>query len=158
MSSASDSWMTHNSCPTGWGEISTADGSVTITCAGITDPIGTGPFKFASRTLDADGNDAEVVFHRNDEYWGGAPDIEVLIVKKYATAADVAAALTAGTLDAMIGDGVLEPAALRTFQASSDFTVSMTPEIMHSVVIINSGKAPTDSINLRKTIIHSVDK
>ena len=52
MSTASDSWMTHNSCPTGWGEI-TLD-SVTITCAGITDPIGTGPFKFESRTTDAD--------------------------------------------------------------------------------------------------------
>merc|ERR1719331_1373019 len=29
---------------------------------------------------------------------------------------------------------------------------------MHSVIIINSGKAPTSSLNLRKTIIHSVDK
>jgi ABC-type transport system substrate-binding protein len=94
MSSAADSWMTHNSCPTGWGEISTADGSVTITCVGTTgEPFGTGPFKFASRTLDADGNDEEAVFHRFDEYWGGAPDIEVLIVKNYATAAEVFSAI-----------------------------------------------------------------
>merc|ERR1719387_693875 len=92
-STAADSWMTHNSCPVGWGEITLGD--VTITCAGITDPIGTGPFKFHSRTADGD-DDAEVVFHRNDDYWGGVPDIEVLIVKKFATAADVAAAMKDG--------------------------------------------------------------
>merc|ERR1719379_91761 len=156
MSSASDSWMTHNSCPTGWGSASTD--SVTVTCAGIKAPIGTGPFKFVSRTADADGNDAEVVFHRHDAYWGGAPDIEELVVKGYATAADVAAALTAGTLDAVIGGGVLEPADLRTFQASSDFSSYMTPVLMHSVIIINSGKVPTRSLDLRKTIIHGVNK
>ena len=82
----------------------------------------------------------------------------MLTVKKFDTAADVAAALTAGTLDAVVGDGVLAPADLRTFQASRDFNTYMTPVLMHSVVIINSGKAPTDSLNLRKTIIHSVDK
>merc|ERR1719310_295203 len=108
--------MTHNSCPTGWGEISTDDGSVTITCVGTGEPIGTGPFKFASRTADADGNDAEVVFHRYDGYWGGAPDIEVLIVKKFDTAAEVFSAIWNGTLDAVIGDMVLEPFDLLTLQ------------------------------------------
>merc|ERR1719316_1060449 len=69
-SSAADSWMTHNSCPTGWGTI-TSD-SVTITCVGTTEPIGTGPFKFVSRTAHADDADidAEVVFHRHEDYWG----------------------------------------------------------------------------------------
>ena len=81
-STAADSWMTSNSCPTGWGVI-THD-SVTINCTGIKAPIGTGPFKFVSRTADAEGDDAEVVFDRHDAYWGGAPDIETLIVKKHA--------------------------------------------------------------------------
>jgi hypothetical protein len=58
----------------------------------------------------------------------------------------------------VIGDGVLAPSDLRTFQASSDFNTYMTPVLMHSVVIINSGKTPTDSFDLRKTIMHGVNK
>merc|ERR1719484_190459 len=34
----------------------------------------------------------------------------------------------------------------------------MTPVLMHSVVIINSGKTPTSSLDLRKTIMHGVNK
>lgn len=161
MSSASDSWQTHNSCR---GDGTVSSDSVTLTCAGIGDPIGTGPFKYVSRTLESDPADPddpadmEVVFHRHDEYWQGVPDIEVLVVKNYATAAEVAAALRDGSLDMVAGDGVLEPADLRAFQSSSSFSFVQTPVMAHSLIIINSGRDPTDDIDLRKTIIHGVDK
>merc|ERR1719217_771529 len=114
MSTASDSWQSSNSCPTGWGTIS--GGGVTITCAGIKSPVGTGPFKFVSRTKDGD-NDAEVVFHKHDAYWGGAPDIEVLVIKRFETASAVAAALLDGSLDMVAGDGVLTPGDLSKFMS-----------------------------------------
>lgn len=166
-SQAADGWKTHNSCPTGWND---ADGeikgtSVNIKCAGIGDPVGTGPFKFTSRTEHSDSNstagnyiDGEVVFSRHETYWGGKPDIEVLKLKYFETAAEVATALSSGTIDAVIGDGVLAPSDLLNFQASSLFKTYMTPIIMHDVIIINSGKTPTDDINVRKAIMHSVNK
>jgi len=161
-STASDSWQLTNSCPAGWGEVSSD--SVTITCVGISDPIGTGPFKFVSRTLESnpqdpdDPADAEVVFHRHEEYWQGRPDIEVLIVRRFATAPEVATALRNGNLDMVVGDGVLLPADLRAFQSSNSFNSVMTPVMMHSLIVINSGREPTDDLALRKAIIHGVDK
>jgi len=155
-STAADSWKTANSCPAGWGELTA--GSVTINCSGITDPVGTGPFKFVSRTKDGD-DDAEVVFHRNAVYWGGVPDIEVLTIKKYDTADDVAKALRDGSLDMVAGGGVLDPDDLKSFMTNVvDFNVVMTGVLMHTLIIINSGKEPTDDIALRKAIIHGVDK
>jgi len=41
---------------------------------------------------------------------------------------------------------------------SAQFYTYMTPVMMHSLVIINSGKAPTDQKSLRKAIIHGVNK
>ena len=58
----------NNSCPTGWGTATCTDGGyvasddcVSITCAGILYPSGTGPFKFVARTTNSDGNDDEDV-------------------------------------------------------------------------------------------------
>jgi ABC-type transport system substrate-binding protein len=157
MSTAAGSWKTQNSCPTGWGTISL--GAVTITCAGIKNPIGTGPFKYVSRTKAGD-DDAEVVFHRHDAYWQGAPGIEILKIKHFATAAAVKQALLDGSLDMVAGAGVLAPADLNAFMTtySATFNTLMTPVIMHSLIIINSGKAPTTDVALRRAIIHGVDK
>jgi len=165
-SEAADAYTTHNSCPVRFGDVGPTKAptsTTTITCAGIKAPIGTGPFKYVSRTQNASGDiwsetDFEVVFNRNELYWGGSPDIEVLKVKYFATADEVATALNDGTIDAVLGDGVLAPAALRSFQASSDFLTYSTPVYAHSMIIINSGKTPTDDIDLRKTIIHGVNK
>jgi len=163
-STAADSWKTHNSCPSGWGEI-THEG-VTIKCVGITAPVGTGPFKMDSRTQetlnagtdDETTADNEVVFKRNTDWWGATPDIETLVIKRYATASDVAGALKDGTLDMVVGDGVLAPKDVTNFMTHPDFSVTWTGVLMHSIVIINSGKKPTDDIEVRKAIIHGIDK
>jgi nickel transport system substrate-binding protein len=166
-----------NSCPAAWGDVGCTAPCVTITCAGMKDdqPIGTGPFKFVSRTRDTtttgctatstkdsrDGDycDSEVVFAAHTTYWGGAPDIETLkVVSGGADGAAVAAALTAGTIDAVIGGRVLLPADLRTFEVNKNFNVVFTTVLYNSMVLINSGKAPTDDIELRRAIIHAVNK
>jgi ABC-type oligopeptide transport system substrate-binding subunit len=101
----------------------------------------------------------EVVLAAHDVYWGGAPDIETLkLVRGGADGAAVAAALTAGTIDAVIGGRVLAPAHLRTFELNNQFTVVFGAVLYNSMILINSGKEPTDDIELRRTIIHAVNK
>merc|ERR1711971_434486 len=59
-----------------------------------------------------------------------------------------------------MGAGVLEPADLSKIQTAhaASFHVFLGPPIMNRIVIINSNKAPTDDLKLRKVIMHAVNK
>ena len=149
---ASTDPTTHNSCHAGWGNI-TGNGE-TITCAGILGVSGTGPYRYTETLPNGD-----VRFDRNEAH-RSQPKIETIIVKKYASHADVMTALQDGTLDAVLGAGVLEPVDLRTLQMNhaDEFQVFLGPPIMNRVIILNSNKAPTDDLLLRKVIMHAVNK
>merc|ERR1740127_121511 len=69
-------------------------------------------------------------------------------------------ALLNGTLDAVVGAGVLNPADLKTLQTkhSATFHVFLGPPIMNRVIIMNSNKTPTNDLNFRKVIMHGVNK
>jgi nickel transport system substrate-binding protein len=143
---------THNSCHAGWGSI-TGNGQ-TITCAGIIAPSGTGPFVYAGTAYNGD-----VMFNKNTQHWRAAPQVD-LVVKKYANSAEVMAALVNGSLDAVMGAGVLQPADLRTVQTqhTSTFQVFLGPSIQNRVIIMNANRAPTNDLNFRKTVMHAVNK
>ena len=149
--------VTSNSCHVGWEP----EG---ITCAGITAISGTGPFKFVSRTqeeLDAETTvDNEVVFAGNTEYWDGPPSIETLIVKRYEDSDAVKEALLDGSLDLVWGSGVLGVDDLLALEAdtSNDIAVYHGDDIQNVIIVLNAGKAPLDNLNIRKTIIHAIDK
>jgi ABC-type transport system substrate-binding protein len=144
---------TNNSCPSGWGTI-TGNGQ-TITCSGITGIAGTGPFRYIETMTNGDAK-----FDRFVDHWRSVPAVETMLVKKYATADEVMAALLAGSLDAVMGAGVLKPVDLKTIQTQhgSTFHVFLGPTIQNRIVIINANKAPTNSLSLRKVIMHGVNK
>jgi len=144
---------THNSCHKGWGNI-TGLGQ-TITCAGIKGVAGTGPFRYMETLPSGD-----VKFDRNAAHWRSAPQVETIILKKYADHAAVMAALLDGSLDAVMGGGVLEPVDLRTIQTkhASEFQVFLGPPVMNRIIIMNAAKGPTNDLTLRKVIMHAVNK
>ena len=156
--------LTSNSCHVGWGIVTDPSTDVEVTCAGTTAISGTGPWKFASRTpltLD-DGSvvDSEVEFSANANYWDGAPSIETLLIKRYESSDSVAAALLDGSLDVVWGSGVLSPEDLVSLDEDETNGISVfhSDDIQNVIVLLNSGKAPLNDINLRKTIIHAIDK
>jgi ABC-type transport system substrate-binding protein len=154
----------NNSCAVGWGNITDSDGGPTVFCAGITNISGTGPFMFDSRSpkTTADGStvDGEVIFERNPTYWDGVASIETLIIKHYETSDEVKAALLDASLDLVWGSGVLTAQDLVALHEdeNNDLSVFHSEDINNAIVLLNSGKAPLDDINLRKTIIHAIDK
>ena len=154
---------TSNSCHAGWGTV-TADGLDDVICAGTTAISGTGPFKFESReslTLD-DGEttvDTEVVFASFADYWGGAPDIETLKVVRYESSEDVKEALLDGSLDLVWGSGVLSPDDLTAIEIEGgDLEVYQSDDIQNALLLVNSLKAPTNDINVRKAIVAALDR
>ena len=152
---------TDNSCRVSWGTIVSSDNSSTITCAGTVAISGTGPFKFVSRKINATtGFDDEVIFARNDDYWGGTPDIEQVTVVRYTDPAVVKEDLLNGDLDMVLGSGVLEPSDVEDIRLNYDetFEVLHTTPLQNTLAIFNAAKPPTDNIDIRKIIVHAVNK
>lgn len=154
-----------NSCPVNWGTVVSSTSGNNVTCAGIANISGTGPFMFSSRivsddlsTEGADLIDDQVVFVRNDKYWGGQPSIERLVVQRYDDAAAVKAAILDQSLDVVWGAGVLQSQDLKELATSSFLSLYHSEDIQNTLILLNSGKPPLNNVALRKTIIHAIDK
>ena len=155
-----------NSCQLAWGVIDGTEVSEDVVCAGITGIYGTGPFAFESKDTVIDGAgdtyDNEVVFSVNEDYWGGVPGFERLVIKRYETSEDVKAALLDGELDVVWGSGVLSDTAIfdieNDVKLQKDIRVFHSDDIQNVILLLNSGLPPLDDINVRKTIIHSINK
>uniref|UniRef100_A0A7S4EEL3 Solute-binding protein family 5 domain-containing protein n=1 Tax=Pseudo-nitzschia australis TaxID=44445 RepID=A0A7S4EEL3_9STRA len=157
--------ITHNSCHVGWGTIGSAESPDDVVCAGITQISGTGPFVFKSRsteTKDDEEIDTEVIFTGNSDYWGGAPAIETLKIIRYENSEGAKAALLGGSLDVIWGSGVLSDKDIAEVQDNDKYQgqiqVFHSKDIQNVILLLNSGKPPLNDINLRKTIIHAIDK
>eukprot|EP00586_Coscinodiscus_wailesii_P017376 CAMPEP_0172493346 /NCGR_PEP_ID=MMETSP1066-20121228/24754_1 /TAXON_ID=671091 /ORGANISM="Coscinodiscus wailesii, Strain CCMP2513" /LENGTH=647 /DNA_ID=CAMNT_0013263469 /DNA_START=48 /DNA_END=1991 /DNA_ORIENTATION=+ len=158
---------TANSCERGWGTLESDDGT-TVVCAGISNITGTGPFAYDSRVtsilttgdFDETSVDDEVVFKRNDNYWGQPPGIATLKVVRYDSAQDIEAALLDGSLDVMWGDGVLPARAVTDIDDREDTNLQVFygDDIQNVLLLLNTGRPPLDDINVRKTIVHAIQK
>lgn len=159
-----------NSCSLDWGVIDGKDVAEDVICAGIAGIYGTGPFVFDSRDTVTITNDAgeeaeadnEVVFSAFEDYWGGAPAVKRLEVKRYETSEAVKAALTSGELDVVWGSGVLSDSDIFEIQNSVEFQKTIrvfhSADLQNVILLLNSGLPPFDDINVRKTVIHSINK
>jgi len=149
---------THNSCHKGWGTNGAIEGlGEKIVCVGIKGVSGTGPWKYVETTANGD-----VKFVRHAAHWQvrSTSSVDTIIVKKYADHAAVMAALVGGSLDAVMGSGVLQPADLKKVQTqhSSKFNVFLGPSIQNRIIIMNTNKAPTSDLKFRKTVMAAVNK
>lgn len=101
-----------------------------------------------------------MVFARHDSYWGGTPGIEHLIIKNYDSTDDVKSALLSDELDMALGTGPLTAKQVQDlkFYNSDVLDVRHSDVLQHALLMMNTGKAPTDDIAVRRTIIHGVDK
>lgn len=160
--------LVNNSCPAGWGNITDFD--MTVQCGGIVgggvneggSVSGTGRWKYVTTDTDDEGNIEKVYFAINEDHWD-APSgnhVEELIIVAYPDSDAVKEALLDGSLDAVMGAGVLpetDVAELKN-EYSDEVTVALTESIQNRIIVLNTAKAPTDDIQNRKAIVHGVDK
>jgi ABC-type transport system substrate-binding protein len=104
--------------------------------------------------------DESVVFAAHTEYWGQVPDIQTLIIKHYENSDDVYAPLMAGELDMTLGTGPLTNIQVRDIQYNNatHFQVVHSEILQNAVLVLNTNRTPTNDINVRKAIIHGVNK
>ena len=161
--------LTQNSCHSGWGNI-TASG-VTVNCKGMVgggvsnggNVSGTGRWKYIATEKDAAGKIKKIRFAVNTDHWdmpSGNNYPNELVLVLYPTHDAVEAALLDGTLDAVLGAGVLTEATIASMRMSNTdkVRVVLTEVIQNRIIVLNTAKAPTDNIKMRKVIIHGIDR
>ena len=151
---------THNSCETGDFGSKWIHLEENITCAGLSAPLGTGPFKVAKQETNADGIDTTAIFQRHDDYWGAATDIKFIHLKYYDSQKDVEDALLNGQLDMALGIGPLAASTVQKlkFYNSDKVDVRHSGVMQHALMIMNTNAEHTRDIETRKAIIAAIDK
>jgi ABC-type transport system substrate-binding protein len=130
-----------------------------VKCVGHTAPVGTGPFRFekkltttrtiglyevANATLDGSSSErvTEVHFLANRDYWGGAPAMDRLVVRAYASHEEVMAALLDGSLDIAYGSGTLQPQNFKSVVGggNKELVGQISPPVSTRLIALNSAR------------------
>ena len=96
--------------------------------------VGTGPYKFVSWKRGA-----EIIFERNEHYWGDKPDWEKVTYRPISNSAARVAALLAGDVD-VIEDPPTDD--LPKLKKDNNLFVQETPSVRVIYIALNQGKEP----------------
>ncbi len=116
----------------------------------LTHAIGTGPLKLVNWDQ---GN--EIVFERNDDYWG-EPSIEQTVILRWnSEAAARATELRAGTIDGM---KFANPDDIPVFRADPNFNLIDIPPLTGVYVAMSNYYAPLNDVRVRRAIAMGIDR
>lgn len=126
-------------------------GSVYISPAAYTDqdtkPVGTGPFKFVSRTVQDN-----VMIERFDDYWGEKAGLSKITFKIFENATALVTALDAGAVDLVAHLSVSQVKGL-----SKDYQVLEGSMNLVQALYLNHEVKPLNDIRVRRALCYAVD-
>lgn len=124
-----------------------------LTPQGVKAPVGTGPWLLAeTRRGEYDR------FTRNPSYWGPKPAYDSILVKVIPDPNARAVALETGAIDLIHGSGQISADGFARFKAAGRFQTGVSAPLATRALAINSGRAPTDEVAVRRAINHAVNK
>ena len=113
-----------------------------------TKPVGTGPFKFVSRTAQD-----SVVLEKFDEYWGTPAHLNKVTFKIIENADSILMSLKSGAVD-MFG----HLTSTQVSQLNDDFNVIEGTMNLVQALYLNHAEKPFDDIRVRQALCYAVDK
>ena len=113
-----------------------------------TQPVGTGPFKFASRTAQDN-----IVLEKFDEYWGTPARLDKVTLKIVENADSLMLSLQSGAIDLC---GHLT--STQVAQLGDGFGVEVDTMKLVQALYLNNAVEPFDDIRVRQALSHAVDK
>lgn len=113
-----------------------------------TAPVGTGPFKFVSRSAQE-----SIVFERFDDYWGDKAYLDKITFKIMENADSLMMSLQSGAIDFCAH---LESS--QTEQLGDDFYVSEATMNLVQALYLNNAVEPFDNVLVRQALCYAVDK
>lgn len=115
--------------------------------------VGTGPWKLAETRLGEYD-----LFVRNETYWGPKPAFDRILVKVIPDPNSRAVAFETGDIDLIYGAGQISPDVFARFQAMYPGRTAISQPLTTEMVALNTNRAPTNDLFVRKAINHAVDK
>ena len=115
----------------------------------VTNPIGSGPYKFVSRTTGS-----SIVLEANEDYYRGAPTIKNLNFEVIPDTTTKAIALQTGE----IGFAEIDSSVLAQLEANPAITVTEVPTSSFCYVSMNLEKEPFDNVLVRQAINYAINR
>lgn len=116
----------------------------------ITQPIGTGPFKFESYVPKD-----EIVTTKNSEYWGKVPSVDGVVYKSLPEAVTRSMMLQSGDIDISL---INPPEITEKFASLNGFTVKDQPIHRTRILTYNTEKGPFTDKMVRQAINNAIDR
>jgi len=113
------------------------------------EPIGLGPFRFVSWVPDS-----ELVVEANEEYWGGSPGLQNVIIRDIPETASRITALETGEIQFTYGVSADQLPAL---QENPDLTIDSTPSYAYYFNWFNAQREPFTDARVRRAMWHALD-
>ena len=129
------SYLTSAVLPSGYMEQDTA-------------PVGTGPFRFVSRTAQD-----SIVLERYDDYWGEAAKMEKVTFRIVENTESILMSLQSGAVDLFA-----HLSATQALQLERDFQILESPMNLIQALYLNNAAAPFDNLLVRQALCYAVDK
>lgn len=128
------------------------------TAKGFKAPIGTGPWKVVEMVKGEYD-----VFERNEDYWGQKPAMKYLVVKVIPDSSARAVAFDSGEIDLILGSGghgggQLGLDTFQRYQHSGNVVTNISGPLATRALALNTKRFPTSDLNVRKAILHAVNK
>ena len=113
-------------------------------------PVGTGPFKFVKWVKDD-----QIVFERNDDYWGEKAKVKQIVLKSIPEPSARLMALQSGAVD--IADD-LDPDSIKLVEKDSDLAIIKRPSVNVGYLALNTEKPYLKDPKVRIGLSHAIDK
>ena len=113
-----------------------------------TDPVGTGPFKFVSRTAQD-----SVVLEKFDGYWGTPAQLDKVTLKIMENADSLMMSLQSGAIDLCA-----HLTSTQVAQLEKDFNVAEGTMNLVQAMYLDNAVAPFDDVRVRQALCYAVDK
>lgn len=113
-------------------------------------PVGTGPFIFQEWVIDD-----HITLIANEDYWGGAPEVDQIIFRPIKENGARVAALLAGEVDIINGVPVVQESIVSNFPGVRSIKVPV-PRVYY--ISLDVRTAPFDDVLVRQAVNYAVDR
>ena len=112
-----------------------------------TQPVGTGPYKFVSRSVQEN-----IIFEKFDEYWGDPAFVKKVTCKIYENPTTLIAAMNAGAIDLAPHLTLDQIAGLGDKYMVLEGSMNLV-----QALYLNNARKPFDDVRVRKAICYAID-